>query len=256
MSTDTAVETPTWDMIRDWMSKLAIERGDWAGIPLPVEGVRMVLEPRYPYQGLANNMFVAEDHETNVDDLMQSMAEQLGDPEAKLVHGWYSQVLNDTIYIFRLSNGKVRHWRSPHKTNDGLDLLFSTLNVASSAAWSTKAEVRAIKKLKELVGDHKFRMYVMTGCFVETSPRSHVTYMFRRLRPTIAMKFDASGNVSKRRVLCSLCMHPIGYYEASWAGSMVPTDEVVAHLLMMRGDEHRYWRTCEQHQSGSEAFGR
>jgi hypothetical protein len=44
-------------------------------------------------------------------------------------------------------------------------------------------------------------------------------------------------------VRCTLCMHPIAYYEDSWAGAMCPTDDVIAALMMMRGDEPMFWRT-------------
>jgi hypothetical protein len=42
-------------------------------------------------------------------------------------------------------------------------------------------------------------------------------------------------------------MHPIGYYRGTWAGAMAPTDDVIAHLMMMRADEHMYWRRAKQH---------
>ena len=41
-------------------------------------------------------------------------------------------------------------------------------------------------------------------------------------------------------------MHPLGYFASSWIGAMPPTDEVVAHLLMIRGDEHYFWRKANQ----------
>ena len=47
--------------------------------------------------------------------------------------------------------------------------------------------------------------------------------------------------------LCALCLHPIGYYGDTWAGVMCPTDEVIAHLLMMRGSEEKIWANSNQH---------
>lgn len=49
------------------------------------------------------------------------------------------------------------------------------------------------------------------------------------------------------RILCCLCMRPIAYYADSWAGAMCPTDDVIAHLALMRGDEAMFWRRCNQH---------
>jgi len=49
------------------------------------------------------------------------------------------------------------------------------------------------------------------------------------------------------RILACLCAHPIGFYTGSWAGALVPTDDVMAHLLLVRGDEHEFWKQCNQH---------
>lgn len=57
------------------------------------------------------------------------------------------------------------------------------------------------------------------------------------------------------QILAALCLHPIGFYQGTWAGSMVPTDEVIAHLLLMRGDEPLYWRRANQHPAWSPLAG-
>jgi len=57
------------------------------------------------------------------------------------------------------------------------------------------------------------------------------------------------GTGAEPRVLAALCMHPIAYYEDSWAGGMPPTDDVIAHLMLMCGDEPMYWRRSNQHPS-------
>lgn len=49
------------------------------------------------------------------------------------------------------------------------------------------------------------------------------------------------------KLLASLCLHAIAYYGASWCGSLVPTDDVLTHLIMMRADEHRLWKLSSQH---------
>jgi hypothetical protein len=79
--------------------------------------------------------------------------------------------------------------------------------------------------------------------FLERSQRSGIMYLFRRLKPTVAI----NTNGEDCRVMCTLCMHPIAYYQGSWAGAMCPTDDVVAHLMLMRGDEPMFWRRSNQH---------
>jgi len=83
----------------------------------------------------------------------------------------------------------------------------------------------------------------------ETSRK--VTYLFRKGRPTIAMR----EREECAYWLCALCLHPIGYYGDTWAGVMCPTDEVIAHLLMMRGSEEKFWANANQHPIDHPAAG-
>jgi hypothetical protein len=112
--------------------------------------------------------------------------------------------------------------------------------------WPLEAEIKATAKLKELIGEDRTTMYLLSGMFLESSKRSGVVYMFRKSRPTLALKSDANGQM---KILCGLCRHSIGYYAGTWAGVMVPTDEVVAALCWMRGDEHGFWKGCNQHSA-------
>jgi hypothetical protein len=75
---------------------------------------------------------------------------------------------------------------------------------------------------------------MLTGHFPEISKRSGVTYLFRRGRPTIALRQDEEVNYA----LCALCLHPIGYYGDTWAGVMCPTDEVSSGQPI-----NYYWQT-------------
>lgn len=112
-------------------------------------------------------------------------------------------------------------------------------------AWRVEAEAQAQATLKQLISEWQWRCYFTTGQFLESSPRSGVAYIFRRLRPTIALR--PSTKHDDMRVIAALCLHPIGYYDGTFAGSMSPTDDVMAHLLLMRGDEHGFWRRANQH---------
>jgi hypothetical protein len=98
-----------------------------------------------------------------------------------------------------------------------------------------------------MLSHHNFRQYMLTGMFLEKSKRSGVIYMFRRLKPTVAIAASPGIESDHMRILACLCAHPIAYYAGSWAGAMVPTDDVIAHLAMMRGDERMFWARCNQH---------
>jgi hypothetical protein len=144
----------------------------------------------------------------------------------------------------RIDWGKIP---SPHSATQQM------LTLGASAAWGIEQEANALKLLGTLVRHHQLRQYLLVGAFLETSKRSGLTYMFRKLRPTLAC--DARNqDASAVRIVAALCMHPIGYYRGSWAGAMCPTDDVIAHLQLMRGDEHMFWKKSNQiHPSRPEA---
>lgn len=169
---------------------------------------------------------------------------------------WYSRRRNAWITLYLDDVGKVQmevDYLAAQYINR-LDYWVSTAE--ASTAWDLKAEFTALEKLQSLLSDSAFGMYVLTGTFVEISKRSRVMYLFRKNRPTIAMvPSDHDDTNSKIRVLTALCLHPLGYYEKSWSGCMVPTDDVISHLLLMRGDEHGFWRRANQHDPASAEAG-
>lgn len=204
------------------LDKAGDAKGEWAGVPYTFEGQRMVIEPRYPFAKIFNRP-------------------KEEDPAGeKTINTWFCSKLRTTVGIVRTAEGKYRGGIIGE--NQGLGALFNT--IAAAACWEVEAEIKAMEKLCELIPRHLFDMYCLTGIFLETSKRSGVTYWFRRLRPTIAMR--PGKNDESMRVLCCLCLHPVGLYEGSWAGAMVPTDDVLAHLLLMRSDEHYFWKKANQ----------
>lgn len=124
--------------------------------------------------------------------------------------------------------------------------------IGASYAWGIEQEATAGRLLATLVKHHTFKQYMLTGMFMETSKRSGVTYVFRKLRPTLAI---VARGAERMRVLAALCMHPIGYYQGTWGGAMCPTDDVIAHLMLMRGDERRYWARSNQHPAHAPQAG-
>lgn len=229
----------TWADVREALRHCAEEKREWAGMPIPVPGLRLVLEKSYPYPAM-NGMAL---------DLPEEKEEPLG---FRVVNSWRSGSRRCHVYIIEEPDGHREKVLVPDGSVMGrIRYAMHTLGVASSGAWSMVAEAEAQEKLLHHVGRHKFQQYMLSGTFLETSPRSGVTYVFRRLRPTLALR--PWGDDMK--VLCALCLHPLGYYERSHAGVMVPTDCVLAHLLLMRWDEHHFWRKANQHRPWDEEAG-
>jgi hypothetical protein len=151
-----------------------------------------------------------------------------------VVNRWYSKRLDR--YVFLMRKGEKR-WvetnRDPWK--ERWELMISTFS--AGGCWSHKAELRAMELLKGLVSDQNYAQYVLLGCFTETSKKTGLTYLFRKLKPTVVMR--NAGDSCK--IITALCAHPIGFYEGSFAGAMVPTDDVVSALTYMRTDEYKFW---------------
>lgn len=177
------------------------------------------------------------------------------DGSEEIVNSWISHKLNVEVLVYRRLPERrafcVKVPRPPDGSMDRLRLWLMTMG--ASDAWDLDAEAKAMEKLADTIGGRQMRQYLLTGSFLETSKRSGLTYFFRRLRPTVAMSprypWFRSRQSDSMRVLAVLCMHPVGYYHDSWAGCMVPTDDILAHLTMMRGDEAMFWRQANQHEA-------
>lgn len=215
--------------LRNGLRKLAIASKEWAGIPMVMEGCPLVIEPSYPKAEALMKIRAKEEPD-----------EISSDPTTKVRNRFWSWRKRRHITIWE-QQGKV-DWGTEGAEVSPIKYLLDTLN--ASDAWGIEQEKNAIDTLGTLLRHRQFKQYLLTGMFMEKSDRSGMHYLFRRLRPTIAI--STNGNKGMRAV-CALCLHPIGYYEGSWAGAMTPTDDVVAHLMLMRGDEHMFWKRANQH---------
>lgn len=194
---------------------------------MPLEGHCLVVEPRYP----------------NADKLSEIGTKADPMPEGcTLRNEWWSDRERCHILIWD-DNGKIAWNRVPGIHHFKHDLM--TLGCAD--AWGIEQESNALQLLGTLVRHNQMKQYLLTGMFLETSKRSGLTYMFRKLKPTVVIDARPERVGDDSSILCALCMHPIAYYAGSWAGAMTPTDDVVAMLMLMRGDEHLLWRRANQH---------
>lgn len=213
----------TFEQARARLDYIAMHANQWAGLPCVPDGERMIVHPKYPWARLFNQN--KED-----DDMPEGV---------RVVNVWRSK-RGYEVCIWREPDGKLLWGTLPM-----LERAQLWLKTASQVPmWDLDAEITALGKLVEMLTPHQRKTYMLTGCFAETSKRSGVAYLFRRLRPTVA--FGPCRNDATVKVLCALCLHPIGYIKNSWAGAMCPTDEVIAHLTLMRGDEREFWKQANQ----------
>jgi len=216
---DTLESLDNFSGLRNALRVLSVDVGEWAGIPIPIEGERLVVDPSYPFANALSEKGKPND-------------------EIKVRNSFYSARWRCDIYIYE-EEGKLKHAKIP--AFHGFAHQLSTLG--ASFAWGIEQEASALQLLATLVRHHQFKCYLLTGSFLESSAKSRVTYMFRKLRPTVVMHQVGE----EMKIMCALCMHPIAYYADSWAGAMCPTDDVIAHLMLMRGDEAMFWKRCNQH---------
>lgn len=194
---------------------------------MPLEGERLVIEPRYPGGEMLSKIGWKPEPE---DDEYK---------DATIRNRFWSDSRRGEIVLFQIP-GKPVDWGIAYGVNH---FNYDLQTLMCSNAWGIEQEGAAVRTLATLVTHHQFKQYMLTGMFMESSKRSNVSYMFRRLKPTVAIK-EVKG---KMKILACLCMHPIAYYAGTWAGAMCPTDDVIAHLMLMRGDEHMYWKKSNQH---------
>ncbi len=231
---------PTYSELNVKINKwLTIRDHEWCGVPMPLPGLNLVLAEGYPHV----------DRVKQLQEIIGSQTTQ-EDEGWHEVNRWRNLRENGDIVICRHDDGR-RQWFKDAYAPRRNKHLFGPFDTAQ--AWDLDTEMTAIDRLSSLLAEHQFRLYVLTGAFIESSKRSGLSYMFRRCRPTVAMTPHKHAN--EMTVLACLCLHPLGYYSNTFGGAMVPTDDLIAHLLLMRGDEHMFWKRANQHHAVSPESG-
>lgn len=223
--------------VRNRLRELATGRDEWAGFPLPLDDLPLVVSPKMPWAEAIGRIGRDRQAEAQISKEIEGCT---------IRNTFWSWRWRSYVMVWE-EGGKIRHGIIPR--SHGVDHILSTIGAAD--AWGIEQEGRAVDTLGKLLEHRKFKQYLLTGMFMEKSERSGVVYVFRRLRPTVAISLRGD----KCRILAALCQHPIAYYEGSWAGAMTPTDDVIAHLMLMRADEHLFWKRSNQHPAWEPAAG-
>lgn len=243
---------------RTLLRRVELALHDYAGWPMPLDGLELSVESRHPERKLLESLSKPKKQKSRirvgVTEKEDGDSEERDESALRLQRVWWDYKRSRIVYYYWQNGRLQKAFKFKHPYVHRLDLLMNT--VAASQGWDYAAELRAQEKLKELIKPHLFEMYQMMGVFMETSPRSGVTYWFRRLRPTVATAPLRRWIPDAPLVaLATLCLHPVAYYVQSYAGAMVPTDDVIAHLLFMRGDEHGFWKNANQHHPREDEAG-
>lgn len=230
-----------WRKLRAAVHQVAQERGHYFGYPIIDENFELEVSEQFPLLALQGAK-LGEGNRVPAEILKYS-----ADADAIVVNWWERD--GKLIVVCRDENGRASVGKLRARAPRWL-LEVNTMVVSRN--WDPEAEAKAIEKLMSFLSPLQQRDFLLTGGFIERSKRSRVLYHFRKCRPTIAF---SSKDTVHPVPLCALCLHGVGYYRDTFGGAMVPSDDLIIHLLMMRNDEHLYWRQSNQHVIGSELSG-
>ncbi|MFZ4774577.1 MAG: hypothetical protein ACOYM3_04395, partial [Terrimicrobiaceae bacterium] len=112
---------------------------DWSGLPIPVPGLSLVLEPRYQHKGLESFRWKECYDENGVrqespDEPMQELT------EFRWINSWWNSRYQGYIKVAHSPEGRARVAFSPV---DRLSLTLRTLDAAS--VWPIEAEQKALQ---------------------------------------------------------------------------------------------------------------
>lgn len=194
---------------------------------------------------------VASDRLVDLMVVLKQMDIEKEKPKETIARGdWVTKkkwLSNDLQFYFAIQENRItKKVRLKSNEYDAISSKFDLYQNTCEAAdvWEIKHELKAMKKLRKHVNKKQFHRYLLTGILIEKSKLSGLTYIFRKLRPTLVFRTSQK----KKVFLTALCHHPVAYYQYSWAGALVPTDDIISHLLMMRADEHCFWKKSIQHK--------
>lgn len=237
-----------WSQVAKAISAHMTSEGEWCGFPMPLPGLGLVLEDKHPHRDKVEQI------QQILDENRPPVVDPDGDGDVgwRIVNEWHCPARGGRVLIVHHEDGRKTWCLVPYGPIRNTMWLGP---MESLDAWDLETECTAMTMLRTLLPERMFKAYLLTGTFIETSKRSGLHYMFRRCRPTLVLNGKYSVKADEMVILAALCLHPIGYYKHSFAGAMTPTDDVIAHLLLMRGDEHMFWRRAYQHHPSEPEAG-
>lgn len=212
------------------IDKMLRARGFYCGLPLQ--------DPEHASRELYGYMVP-----TFVDTINPAPTEA-HEEKPRLINQWSFKTKEGkrgTVTIYENKDGKRFH-RVGYRQQDW-QFRFER-HIISSAVTRMKtnpfqAELKAQEKLRTLLTENQYSSYVLSGTFIEIG-KSGVWYALRRGLPTIAFRYRKDDHEAD--VLTALCMKPMGGHVHSFAGVMVPTDEVITTVLLIQADEPELWK--------------
>ncbi|MBI3956882.1 MAG: hypothetical protein HY340_02730 [Candidatus Kerfeldbacteria bacterium] len=225
------------------LDEMLQQRGIYHGVPLGVGAEHITTENPSLQQLLDRAGIQPENDEPPPDEdgSPSDAPDWLIVNEWKTSRAWRGAQVWVTLERHR-ETGRARVWLAPFIPHALRQQVLLDTGGMRCRYTDLQAELRAQRRLREMISDNQWHAFVLADAFLEHG-RSGVIYFLRKNRPTLALGLATDGMY---RTLGALCLHPLGYYTGTHAGVMAPSDEVIAHLLHIRGDEHFFWRKANQ----------
>lgn len=243
MATIPRAEITDHERLMYGLSLWAADQGWPFGCPIPSLGPsqkRLIIAKRAPFADREKPILSMP--ELRGDVVPRELREKQECDDWKIINSWWHRDGN-RIYVVEKTDGTRQAYVDKHPVVTRFEMIVETMG-ARLGAVTARAEATAMMNLADRLTVPQADSYVLNGCFIESSKRSNCKYILRKGLPTIALGLSLTGDM---KFLAALCLHPLSFFEDTWCGSMAPSDEVLAHLLLMRADEHRYWKECIQH---------
>jgi hypothetical protein len=287
LSEDATMDGPTWHKFFHKLQGLARARGHMFGYPIPVEGLRLIVNKRFPYQKM--NGFTPGDTDTEDFDTREFVNRMT--VIGSLFYGWthdedltasqrasMRELLKESgvdpqhTPAFKFDNlgdwEDVNNWYN--KKIDG-EVVIHRHKKTGKVNFSLLANLYHPERRIEfavangLVATQAWQLTAelraMENLRAMIKPHLFASYIMCGMFPETSKKSGVNYLLRKgrptlalkenywgrARFMTALCLHPTAYYAGSYAGGHVPTDDVIAHLKHIRADEHYYWRKANQH---------
>src|SRR5687768_13157946 len=127
------------------LAEAHLGENDWSGLPVPVVGLHLVLEPRYKHKCLEEFRWKeCYDENGNRHEIPE---EQQPEPsDLKKVNSWWSSKYQVTFVVFHDRQGRPTIRVAPEDR-----LAFTIRTLEAAAVWPVEAEQKAQKKLASLI---------------------------------------------------------------------------------------------------------
>src|SRR5437868_1019796 len=81
-----------WQALKNTVDKVAAKDGEWSGLPIPIDGIRLTLAPRHPWKDRLEGKYFG--------DLIEGEEKESEGPEIKVRNFWFDERNQQEVYLY------------------------------------------------------------------------------------------------------------------------------------------------------------